>query len=60
MHKIDLTMATVCFCPEARTLKQVRQRQNQAKKYRTNKKKGKEIKTMSIAIYNPTKTYNHP
>lgn len=41
-------------------MKQVKQKldgrakQNQAKKYRTKEQKRKEIKTMLIAIYNPT------
>lgn len=53
-YKLDPSLATMCFFPVARTIKQVQQKlewrvkQNQAKAYGTNRKKGKEIKTMFI------------
>ena len=56
-YKLDPSLATMWFFffpPVARTIKQLQQKlewrvkQNQAKAYGTNRKKGKEIKTMFI------------
>lgn len=57
-YKLDPNLATMCFVffffPVARTIKQVQQKlewrvkQNQAKAYGTNRKKGKEMETMFI------------